>query len=310
MRTESLVCFLAIIDAGSFRKAADGLYISQQGLSKVVRGLETELGLPLFDRDSRQTTATQAGLALEPYARQIVALRDELDGAMRKLRLRQARQLTDRLTIMAMPLIVGRTLFHLKQDLADFGLDNIKLVEKSLSKAMQQIRNAPAPELALVDINNDDITGFTQQNPDLAYEPVLRIPLTVLGSRELLAAHAPCINAQEFASIPIAYYDSPMLRNLVERILGADADNVVLQVTNSAMIDAAICDGSAVTISDALSDRFETRRLDAMSIELPWVAPTTIGFLYRVDGDLSDDQQTYIRLFKALIADRYRTYAA
>ena len=50
-----------IAQEGSFTAAAKKLYISQPSLSQMVRQVESELGLPLFDRDTAPLRLTYAG---------------------------------------------------------------------------------------------------------------------------------------------------------------------------------------------------------------------------------------------------------
>lgn len=51
MDINALFCFQAVYEERSLHKAAKKLYISQQGLSRIVTSLEKELGCKLFERD-------------------------------------------------------------------------------------------------------------------------------------------------------------------------------------------------------------------------------------------------------------------
>ncbi len=78
MDIRKLSYFLAVVDHGTFTRAAEVVFVSQPGLSQGIRDLETELGVALFDRIGRRVKLTDAGRALEGPARQ--ALR-QLDTA-------------------------------------------------------------------------------------------------------------------------------------------------------------------------------------------------------------------------------------
>lgn len=64
--------FLAVVDHGTFTRAAAASYVSQPALSKAVQELERELGVTLFDRTRHGVSLTAAGRALVPHARQVV----------------------------------------------------------------------------------------------------------------------------------------------------------------------------------------------------------------------------------------------
>jgi DNA-binding transcriptional LysR family regulator len=64
---------LAVAEERNFTRAADLAGISQSGLSSAIRGLEDELGTPLFDRTTRRVELTEAGSALLPYARDMLS---------------------------------------------------------------------------------------------------------------------------------------------------------------------------------------------------------------------------------------------
>lgn len=72
METAYLKEFIALSETGNYLQAADELYISQSSLSKHIKALEIELGIPLFDRTSRKVELTDYGTAFLNCAKQIV----------------------------------------------------------------------------------------------------------------------------------------------------------------------------------------------------------------------------------------------
>ena len=64
MTFEQLESFLAAVRYDTFFDAAESLHITQSTLSKHIRKLEQELGLPLFDRSKRSASLTAAGRTL------------------------------------------------------------------------------------------------------------------------------------------------------------------------------------------------------------------------------------------------------
>ncbi len=64
----------AIAAEGSFKRAADSLYVSQPAVSLQVQNLERQLDVPLFDRGGRRAQLTEAGHLLLSYGEKILTL--------------------------------------------------------------------------------------------------------------------------------------------------------------------------------------------------------------------------------------------
>ena len=73
MTLRQLEYLVAVIDEGSFGRAALALYVSQPTLSIQVRALEAEIGGPLVERLPRGVRPTRTGEAMLPAARAALA---------------------------------------------------------------------------------------------------------------------------------------------------------------------------------------------------------------------------------------------
>ncbi|MCB2041407.1 MAG: LysR family transcriptional regulator [Burkholderiaceae bacterium] len=67
-----LRAFIAAVEAGSFTRAAHRLHLSQSAVSMVIRQLESEVGLALFNREAKRITLTVMGQQLVPIARRML----------------------------------------------------------------------------------------------------------------------------------------------------------------------------------------------------------------------------------------------
>ncbi len=75
----------AIAAEGSFKRAADSLYVSQPAVSLQVQNLERQLDVPLFDRGGRKAQLTEAGYLLLSYGEKILTLCQETCRAIEDL---------------------------------------------------------------------------------------------------------------------------------------------------------------------------------------------------------------------------------
>ncbi|WOI61247.1 LysR family transcriptional regulator [Streptomyces fradiae] len=92
MQFQQLVYFVAVADTRHFTRAAERVHVSQPSLSQQIRALEKELGAELFSRARGNITLTDAGEALLPLARRILADADTARQEVHELaRLRRGR---------------------------------------------------------------------------------------------------------------------------------------------------------------------------------------------------------------------------
>ena len=72
MTYDQLIAFLAVADEGGFGAASATLHKSQPAVSKLVRNLEDELGVALFDRKQYRATLSDAGRLFRERAAAVI----------------------------------------------------------------------------------------------------------------------------------------------------------------------------------------------------------------------------------------------
>lgn len=82
MNQKQLQYFVTVYQTQNIKTAADTLFVSRQGVSKVIRLLEEELGQPLFIRSIKGVIPTDYATTLLPHAKSLL---EEYD-AIRSLR--------------------------------------------------------------------------------------------------------------------------------------------------------------------------------------------------------------------------------
>lgn len=76
--TDLLRTFVTVVDLGSYTRAAEALGRTQPAISLQIRRLEELLRTQLINTEGRQFKLTDNGVALGPYARQILRLNDDI----------------------------------------------------------------------------------------------------------------------------------------------------------------------------------------------------------------------------------------
>lgn len=72
MYNPQLDTFICVVEAGSFSKAAEELYISAPAVIKQINSLENSLNLQLFERTHRGLIITEAGKSLYQDAKYLI----------------------------------------------------------------------------------------------------------------------------------------------------------------------------------------------------------------------------------------------
>lgn len=144
--------FTAIVETGSFTRAAERQRRTQSAISLQMKRLEEQLGCRLFERGGRGVEATDAGVLLLGYARRILAANDELVGRM------------------AEPLIAGRVTVAAPEDLVASHLaPALGRFLRAFSRVDAEVRGGYAtagwePDIRLEDSRADDPDAvFTEQ---------------------------------------------------------------------------------------------------------------------------------------------------
>lgn len=158
--TLGLQAFVAIVDHGTFSKAAQALNISQTGLSHRLKGLETQLGVRLIDRTTRSWSLTPAGEMFHPKAKR---LSEELSESFKDVR-RAAERGFGSVTIASVTTIA----FNLLPDAIttysrSFPANRVRILEMASPAVMDAVLQGRA---------EFGINVLTRRHPDLHTEPV------------------------------------------------------------------------------------------------------------------------------------------
>ena len=89
MDTRDLRCFRLVYEEGSINKAAGELFITPQGLSRIIRKLEYEFQAVLFERTSTGTIPTEYGDYLYTHSRELLYHMENIKQKMQQLNTKQ-----------------------------------------------------------------------------------------------------------------------------------------------------------------------------------------------------------------------------
>jgi len=110
--TRQLQAFLAVARLRSFTRAAEEIFLTQAGLSLMLKDLETQVGARLFDRTTRSVQLTPAGESLQSTVRGMMADWESATSNIGRLTAEAEQQVT----LAATPLIAASILPMWLQD--------------------------------------------------------------------------------------------------------------------------------------------------------------------------------------------------
>jgi DNA-binding transcriptional LysR family regulator len=85
MELRSLRYFIEVVKQKSFTAAAEKMFVTQPTISKMVKSLEDEIGLPLLLRESRQMVLTDAGQIVYQRGLEVLAAHSQLEAELNDL---------------------------------------------------------------------------------------------------------------------------------------------------------------------------------------------------------------------------------
>lgn len=152
MDFRQIEAFLSVYKLNSFSRAAEALYLSQPTVSSHISALETELGVKLFDRSSKDVQSTEAGRLFFDYANEMINSRD---GAVIRLK-EYTHQIKGRIE-MAVSTIPGQYL--LPGVMKDFVKEYPEVrfsISQVDSKSVHDLLNNKSVELGIVGSKDKD----------------------------------------------------------------------------------------------------------------------------------------------------------
>lgn len=202
MELRTLRAFVEVVRQGGFSKAAKAVFATQSTVSKAVKQLEDELGLPLLDRIGHRSTLTAAGEIVYRRALRLLAERYDLEAELAELR--GLRRGTLRLglppigsSILFAPLFAIYRRRHPEIE--------IRLAEHGSDRLMEALR---AGEV--------DFAGLLLPiAEEFAWQAVRREPLMALLSAGHPLANRPAVTLSELRRTPFILFETGFALNRI-----------------------------------------------------------------------------------------------
>ena len=229
-----LEMFVATVEEGNFRRAADRVFRTQPAVSMALKKLQDEIGASLFERSGRNSSApSEAGNLLYEYAKKMLHLREEAKDSLSRLTAGEANRIrigaSDDAALHILPLLVlgfrqqypnarieicHEGSVRLIQGLKDFGLD-LALTSLRPDEPGMEATSLVADEMVVVGWPEHPLARGKSVSPsELArhsfivntQEPLWQAPLTekLKASQLRLQAGIEATNLQSIKDLVLA----------------------------------------------------------------------------------------------------------
>lgn len=190
-----LRAFIAIVDLGSFRKAAEALNISQPALTRRVKAFEYKLSNQLFERSTRHVFLTNVGREIEPMVRRTLSEIDEQFGSMSDAAYTKSGFISiaciPTSTVSFLPSVIGR--FHKEYPKARF-----RILDSSSARVIENVSNGSADfgitftgqsesQLDFTPLFDDEFVALTRYDDPIAEKTA--IAWSELNTRQLIGVN-------------------------------------------------------------------------------------------------------------------------
>ncbi len=195
MELRQLEHFLAVIEEGTFTRAAERLCLTQPAVSLSIKKLEDEVGSALFARDVHDLSLTEAGRTLAEYARRMLRLRDDATRDMARLGSMAAGSLTiaahEAAAVYLLPVALRsyvKKFPDIKVGIYRSRLDEIPRQVMDRQVDVGFVKEAPSfHELQCVDVHSDEMVCIASPKHPLASRP--RVSLKDVSGEQFILHH-------------------------------------------------------------------------------------------------------------------------
>lgn len=203
-----LTAFIKVADNGSFTRASDQMHLTQSAVSGLIKELESNLGIVLFDRTTRQLSLSVVGHHLLPQARRILnemQLLENEASSLTNLAQGQVRLAVSQFAASSMPAVIA-------QFAKEYPDISVSLLDCSAENLLEHIQNIE------VDLGVGTELGFMETEDEISADLLYELPFCVVMPDSHALAKKREIIWQDLIDIPLITLQGPFLEQVTAEL--------------------------------------------------------------------------------------------
>ena len=207
-----LTAFIKVADNGSFTRASDQMHLTQSAVSGLIKELESNLGIVLFDRTTRQLSLSVVGHHLLPQARRILnemQLFENEASSLTNLAQGQVRLAVSQFAASSMPAVIA-------QFAKEYPDISVSLLDCSAENVLEHIQNIEVDLGVGTEVGTE--LEFMETEDDIRADLLYQLPFCVVMPDSHMLAQKREVTWQDLIDIPLITLQGPFLEQVTTEL--------------------------------------------------------------------------------------------
>ncbi len=207
-----LTAFIKVADNGSFTRASDQMHLTQSAVSGLIKELESNLGIVLFDRTTRQLSLSVVGHHLLPQARRILnemQLFENEASSLTSLAQGQVRLAVSQFAASSMPAVIA-------QFAKEYPDISVSLLDCSAENVLEHIQNIEVDLGVGTEVGTE--LEFMETEDDVRADLLYQLPFCVVMPDSHGLAQKREVTWQDLIDIPLITLQGPFLEQVTTEL--------------------------------------------------------------------------------------------
>lgn len=300
MNMQQLRYVVAIANTGTFREAANTLYVSQPSLSVAVRDLEDELGFKIFKRTTTGAELTARGSLFFEKAQRLVTTFDSFENQYSKTDSHQKEFSISSQHYDFLPALMAQ----FSKQYPEY--QRFRIFESTTVQILDEVVEGHS-DIGIIYMNAQNAEGITRKMVKQGLEAIDLIPFQthIYLSKDHPLAHKTSLTMADLAGLPVVKFTQEKDEYLYysENLVDSKDTTLVFKVTDRATLNGILERTNAYATGSGFLDSASVNGITVIPLEEAF--DNKMVYVKRSDMELSPCAQKFV----SVMIDYFATYS-